>query len=174
MYEKDVKISNSLINGYQYFCDSEHPLSNSSRWIYYHRHVASIKYGRWLSECELVHHIDGNKTNNDPENLIVLGKSEHSVLENSLRGNIKEDVFCKKCGILLPKYTEKKEENLCSKCSCQSRRKFDPSVDELNNLVWSMPMTEVAKIFSVSDRAIKKRCVLLGIEIPPIGFWIKK
>ena len=36
--------------------------------------------GRTLLKNEVVHHIDGNYLNNDPENLQVMTKSEHTQL----------------------------------------------------------------------------------------------
>jgi 5-methylcytosine-specific restriction endonuclease McrA len=54
-------------------------------------------------------------------------------------------------------------------------RKFNPTFDELKDLVWKMPVTSVAEIFNVSDSAIKRRCKLLNIDTPPRGYWsIKK
>lgn len=45
---------------------------------YVHRWVAE-KYvvGRRLRRGEVVHHLDGNKLNNDPDNLEVMWKDEH-------------------------------------------------------------------------------------------------
>lgn len=42
-----------------------------------HRVIAEQKLGRKLKPGEIVHHIDGNKRNNDPENLEVMTQSEH-------------------------------------------------------------------------------------------------
>lgn len=43
-----------------------------------HRVVAEQKIGRPLKKGEVVHHIDGNKRNNDPDNLMILdSQSEH-------------------------------------------------------------------------------------------------
>jgi hypothetical protein len=38
---------------------------------YIHRIIAEKKFGRRLKKFEVVHHIDGNKLNNDPRNLFV-------------------------------------------------------------------------------------------------------
>ena len=45
-----------------------------------HRVVAEQMLGRPLAKDEIVHHIDGNKRNNAPENLQVMTRSEHSRL----------------------------------------------------------------------------------------------
>jgi hypothetical protein len=43
-----------------------------------HTVVAEWKYGRKVQHGEHVHHADGNKLNNDPNNLIILTASEHA------------------------------------------------------------------------------------------------
>lgn len=48
-----------------------------------HRVVAEEKLGRPLFPGEIVHHIDGNKRNNDPENLAVLSsQSVHAQIHS--------------------------------------------------------------------------------------------
>lgn len=48
-----------------------------------HRTIAAEKLGRPLKPGEVVHHIDGNKQNNHPDNLIVLpSQSEHMKIES--------------------------------------------------------------------------------------------
>jgi hypothetical protein len=44
---------------------------------------------------------------------------------------------------------------------------------ELYDLVWSKPMTHVAKEFGMSDVAVRKHCVKHDIPTPPLGYWAK-
>lgn len=46
--------------------------------------------------------------------------------------------------------------------------------EELYNLVWSKPVTEVARDFQVSDRAMAKICARKQVPVPPRGYWAKK
>ena len=45
-----------------------------------HRNVMEAHLGRKLTAKEIVHHRDGDKRNNDPENLLVMSLSEHTKL----------------------------------------------------------------------------------------------
>ena len=54
---------------------------------HYHRAVAEKSIGRKLVPGEIVHHIDGDKHNNAPENLQVMTQSEHVKLHFSKRIN---------------------------------------------------------------------------------------
>jgi hypothetical protein len=50
---------------------------------YKHRILAEEKLGRTLERREIVHHRDGDKLNNTPENLMVMpSQSEHARLEH--------------------------------------------------------------------------------------------
>lgn len=59
---------------------TDHHLADVRGYAYEHRVVAETKLGRRLLPGELVHHLDGCKTNNDPDNLEVHASiAEHSV-----------------------------------------------------------------------------------------------
>lgn len=161
-------------NGYQYFFDKNHPLAHKDGKVLYHRHMASLKIGRWLTNEEIVHHIDGNRVNNDVNNIQVLeSQREHTIIENKIRGNTIHTISnCKDCSKELKMY-DRNKSGLCGNCCRKSRRIFDPEKEALQKLVWSMPTIKVAEIFNVTDKAIDKRCKLFGIEKPPRGYWQK-
>ena len=50
-----------------------------------HRVVAEQKIGRKLLVGEIVHHVDGDKWNNHPDNLLVMTQAEHVRIHLSIR-----------------------------------------------------------------------------------------
>ncbi len=59
-------------------------LTVDGRRVYTHRHKAEVALGRTLSTEEHVHHIDRDKMNNDPLNLIVLREDDHCRLHRAI------------------------------------------------------------------------------------------
>jgi len=49
-----------------------------------------------------------------------------------------------------------------------------PSKASLKKLVWSKPLTHAAGELGVSDVALRKRCMKLGIELPAHGYWLRR
>ncbi len=58
-----------------------------------HRAVAEEMIGRSLRSDEAVHHINGDKLDNQEENLLVMTRSEHRRLENRLADEFKREKF---------------------------------------------------------------------------------
>lgn len=92
------KMNNKLkhSSGYLLLYSNEHPNRQASGpYIYEHRLVASRKIGRALLETEDVHHINHNKKDNRPENLLVVDYLTHHRLEKGWW--IEGDVWYKNC-----------------------------------------------------------------------------
>ena len=175
MYSKQINICNSLVNGYQVFCDSEHPLVNSQGYVYVHRHVASIKIGRWLKSNEHVHHLDENKTNNSAENLKILSCKDHSKEHAQKRPiYIRTCIVCKKDFESKNKKSRKTCSDKCYENYHKSRYSLNITKEELEKLVWEMPSEKIGELYGVSGRAIGKRCEKYGISKPPRGYWAKQ
>ena len=91
---------------------TEHPLADVRGYAYEHRVVAEQKIGRPLEEGEQVHHINGDRQDNRPENLEVKATIRQHRYEhreaNSRRRKPKEPnpfVECEcGCGATFPRY----------------------------------------------------------------------
>lgn len=167
-YKSPIEATVDATLGYLYFMDKEHPLADKKGRVWHHRHVASVKTGRWLSKDEVAHHDDENKSNNAPDNLIVETKAEHAkrhMLDRAIAAGlalrVQEAVVCAKCGESFLAFSG---ALYCSRtCSQAAQRRFDVSKEELLELVRTRPMTHIGKMFGVSDTAVRKRCKRLGV-----------
>ena len=67
-------------NGYVILRMPGHHLADVRGYVYEHRLVAEGKIGRRLVKGEQVHHADGNKQNNSPDNIVVAASlADHKV-----------------------------------------------------------------------------------------------
>jgi hypothetical protein len=74
--------------GYVYIKVRNHPDTLSNGYIPEHRYVMEKKIGRRLSKWEHVHHINGVKGDNRPENLELVNAQTHNLitmLENRVK-----------------------------------------------------------------------------------------
>ena len=74
-------------NGYVLAKSPYHPSANKRGYVYLHRLIMENYLGRYLESNELVHHIDGNRENNNVLNLKLTTPSEHHIKEHYERRN---------------------------------------------------------------------------------------
>lgn len=67
----------SIRNGYVEVYAPWHPSARTRKYVYEHILIMENAIGRYLINDEVVHHIDGNKKNNDISNLKLMTNSEH-------------------------------------------------------------------------------------------------
>ncbi len=172
-YRKEIFPHKYRFHGYIRFYDKDHPLADCSGIVLLHRHMASIKIGRWLTKNDVVHHINGNREDNRPENLDVTTVSNHSKIHARIFGHKPTVVIkCICCG---NEVSGRPNRKFCSvECCNKHHRMFDIEKNSLMKLVWMLPTTKIADMFGVSDKAINKRCKLLGISKPGRGYWSKQ
>lgn len=70
-------------SGYVWVRCPEHPAATPGGYVYEHRLVMEKYLGRYLEPWEHVHHIDGNRSNNDLSNLQLMSNFEHANYHNS-------------------------------------------------------------------------------------------
>ncbi len=163
------------INGYIGIYKPDHPTSYKSDgdwngWIYEHRYIAEQTLGRPLRDDEVVHHLDCNKDNNAPENLIVLaGRGCHLRLHNWIdAGSPVHESYVRKsvpnygvskplCKVCDKPVSEHDNEYCSNECRGLDHRKTErPSAEELIKLLKQFSYVKVGGFFGVSDNAVRK------------------
>lgn len=112
IYQPKGKVRRVRSNGYYAIYCPEHPHAFGRGFVYEHRLVMERHLGRLLDSSEIVHHIDGNRLNNDLSNLrlnptIAHHKLEHRPEDSQLRkpGEENPTIFCEcGCGASFKKY----------------------------------------------------------------------
>lgn len=174
------------LNGYVVVYDPTNPAAMQNAcwkgYVYEHVKVAQKFMGRQLRSEEIVHHLDGDRANNNPKNLLVIERSQHVKLhewldvgapfgENQLANRVncgkpkwKKSRECPVCGdiVINPR------ANFCSSsCAAIYRNKNSsrPSREELvEKFEKGESMLALGRLYGVSDNAVRKWCKTLGID----------
>lgn len=139
-----------MVNGYiAYYTKYKHT-------IYEHDVVAELKLGRKLLRSEIAHHTNGIRHDNRDENIEVKSSSLHSSEHNTERTPIERRARYKLC-VCNRLFWAQADTKYCS-LSCVPRRITPgrPTLDELVQMCKNMRKSEIAKIYGVSETAIRK------------------
>jgi len=154
----------------------DHDRSNQDGYVYEHILIAEKVLGRKLRKEEVVHHIDGNKNNNNPSNLIVFAtQSDHAAFHNGCKIYKENDVWkairkkykCATCGKVFFSKLRDAKNHYCSKeCLSLSKMIFHTNDKETLEQLLRMEngnFSSLARKFNVTSNAIVKRCKTLGL-----------
>jgi predicted nucleic acid-binding Zn ribbon protein len=170
------------------YMPTHHRAMTNENWegfVYEHIVVAEEALGRKISDTEVVHHLNGDRSNNRKENLLVLEKSQHGKLhvwlnsgapgierlrengENSLKAKFDPPQFCSNCGTTLQVKQKQYCSQSCKKIGlCKVKR---PAKDDLIADVDNMSMLAVGRKYGVSDNAIRKWLKSYGLNKPTMS-----
>lgn len=170
-YQRNIQSITNPETGQQEFKDSQHPLARKDGMVMLSRHLMSLCLGRWLHPGEIVIYRDGNPQNLTIENLALttIGKLSHSPQHNAVI------LVCPYCGLSFKVTPSQKNRRVYHNDTCRrlASRKFEIDPEELRQMVWEIPTTQIASLYGVSDKAVEKRCRALGISKPPRGYWTR-
>lgn len=116
-------IMEDKLRGYSTIFRRHHKYKDKRHRVYLHRYLKELDLGYYITPEYDVHHKDGNKRNNSPENLEVLLRGDHTREHNPVIDMTGRT--CLLCGI---KFEERKESNkrqwyeyktgfICSACN---------------------------------------------------------
>lgn len=159
--------------GYAMIYLPNHPNASKKGTIYLHTYIMSKHIGRPLTKDECIHHIDGNRLNNEIENLMLFAtNSDHVTYHRALQDGsdyiLKRIGYVHYCMILHPKHhgnicpvcggLKSNMGKLCLQCYKKQQHEHIPSRKELKTLIRQYTFTDIGKRYGVSDNAIRKWC----------------
>lgn len=160
-------------NGYIRVYSPESESADSNGLIYEHQMIAEQKIGRKLKDGEVVHHIDRNRLNNSPNNLLVFAsQADHGAFHRGGDYVIddegvahctplsSENKTCKVCGKKILWVSE-----YCKECYrlLETKTSNKPNKEHLKSLIRCTPFTRIATMYGVTDNAVRKWCKYYGL-----------
>lgn len=153
--------------GYMETYSPTHPSARVNGCVLTQRLVAESMIGRPLTTEEVVHHIDKDKTNNEPSNLLIFKtQRDHARYHGGVYGEliITDEISectplfgaCQTCGCGFVKKSIK--QHYCSsKCGNTSRRIVErPSTEVLLLLLKGSNYSAIGRMFGVSGNSVRK------------------
>lgn len=107
---------------YNYAIVRGHPRATVQGYVLEHRAVVESHLGRILDKNEVIHHINGNKKQNNIENLVVMKNGEHARIHRLHHGRKMVELRCPNCSLIFIKEHNKTHLAKPSNYTCCSPR----------------------------------------------------
>ena len=123
---------------------------NYSKSIVEHRLIYEIANGVKLDKNTQIHHINHDRSDNRPENLVALSVSEHTLLHEIEKGHHIGPHYCSVCGKEISH-----SATMCKRCAAQKRRnKNAPNKEELAKHIKTMNNRQIGEMYGVSAQTV--------------------
>ena len=176
----------------KYLCElaPDNPRATKEGYVYTHVLMAEKKLGRYLKPEECVHHIDYDKYNNDPNNLMIFKTiADHTAFHQGVPAVQDDEIWwcpTKGVGLVCPVCLGVKDRKapMCRSCSNkqgalikaeerianQKLRREDidgstsiPVRDVLKAQIRRNSFSSVGRLYGVSDNTVRKWCEKYGL-----------
>ena len=161
----------------QYKVASRSSYDDDRTFVREHVLVAEKKLGRRLRTGETVHHIDKNKANNNPDNLMIFAtNADHSAFHKGVdiyeidgvwHANTKKEYVCEYCH---RKFTSDfKKINKRIFCSAECFRLAETKCNISKELLLSLIIetngnfVKIGNLLGITDNAVRKKCKRFGL-----------
>lgn len=118
-------------------------------------------------------HINGINDDNRLENLRFLCPNCHSQTE-TFSGKHKRKKRCLDCDAVIRSNSKRCVNCERKKMIENSKEIFEINPNDLQKLIWEMPMMKIAEIYNCSDKTIAKKIKKYNLNAPPRGYFIRK
>lgn len=164
-------------NGYILVHNKDHHRAEKNGIVYEHILVAEQILGRELKDKEVVHHIDKNRSNNNPENLMIFATAgDHARFHKGFDIYQIDNVWyatvhSKICPICNKTFTVGSNDNLKRRKFCSyecARKSYLRTPFDLNIIINELykengNFTKVASKYNVSSSGLAKRLKINGL-----------
>ena len=154
-----IKYYRRTINGYYVLC----PIINGSvdyeNYVYEHRFLYEMYHGVKLPSNIHVHHVNHDRSDNRPDNLVAMTSTEHATKHHVENGYHIGPYYCVDCGKRISRKASR-----CTECyRKQHRSRIRPTKEELSKLIQTMSNCAIGRLYGVSDTAVRKWRALYGL-----------